>query len=90
MPISYMPVRYMVLIMVLIKSQFVWEMTPHRVVYPSSLFVYATATSYLKAACRFAQTLLKGFHCIFCNCPAEHQIKDTYVHYSQGVCPKFY
>lgn len=61
MPISYMFVRYVVLILVLMKSQVIWEMTPCRVVYPSS-FVYATATSYLKAACHFAQIYLKGLH----------------------------
>jgi hypothetical protein len=57
-----MLVRYAVLIVVLMKNQVVWEMTPCRVPHPSSLFVYDTATSYLIAACRFAQTLLKGFH----------------------------
>lgn len=57
-----MLVRYAVPIVVLMKNQVVWEMTPCRVVYPSSLFVYDKATSYLKAACQFAQTLHKGFH----------------------------
>jgi hypothetical protein len=57
-----MLVRYVVLIVVLMKSQVIWEMTPCRVLHPYSLFVYATATSYLKAACWFAETFLKGFH----------------------------